>query len=262
MTPDDRSTHDVVQELLSLYALDTATPDEARQVERHVARCAACHAELQTLLEAAGALRYAAPQQAMPASVRASVLAAIDDVEGVERPAAAVTAAPVRTRANRIQRWRRSSAAFGAMAACLALVVVALGVQTARLQQQDDPTSNESSIAATMTGSSHIIPIRTSGKLEGVDAEYADVHGVGMIVTKGLPKAPDGYTYRVWGVTPAKDMHPMGELAPHTGRDAMALQAVDAPRAGEVASIEITLEPESATPTQPDGAVVGRATMA
>ena len=35
MTPDDRSTHDVVQELLSLYALDTATPDEARQVERH-----------------------------------------------------------------------------------------------------------------------------------------------------------------------------------------------------------------------------------
>jgi hypothetical protein len=95
-----------------------------------------------------------------------------------------------------------------------------------------------------------------------VRAEYADVHGVGMIVTQGLPAPPAGYAYRIWGVTPSHDMHPMGALQPHAGRDQMGMQPIDAPRAGEVASIEITLERGATQATSPDGPVVGRAVMA
>lgn len=249
MNEAPRPDHEDVAELLSLYALDAALPDEARAVERHVTRCAACHAELQSLLAASNALAAAPQQHAMPASVRAKIMAATD------APAATdpVGAAPRRTRR---QRARFNVWVAAPMAACVALAVVVLSLST-RLASED----SDSLTPSTMVESSHVVRIDTSGELRDVRAEYADVHGVGMIVTKGLPAPPAGYTYRVWGVTPGHDMHPMGALAPHTGRDEMALQAIDAPKRGEVASIEITLERSSAGADTPAGPVVGQAEM-
>ncbi|HEX9546543.1 MAG TPA: zf-HC2 domain-containing protein, partial [Acidimicrobiales bacterium] len=53
-----RDGHDGVQELLGAYALDAIDPDEAELVERHLAVCARCRAEVAEHREVAGLLAY------------------------------------------------------------------------------------------------------------------------------------------------------------------------------------------------------------
>lgn len=52
----DTDTHETIQRLLGVHALDATDADEAAAVERHVAECPTCRAELDELREVAGQL--------------------------------------------------------------------------------------------------------------------------------------------------------------------------------------------------------------
>ena len=49
-------THAEIAELLGAYALDAVSPDEAAEIEEHLAECPRCRAEVSAHREVAGVL--------------------------------------------------------------------------------------------------------------------------------------------------------------------------------------------------------------
>jgi anti-sigma factor RsiW len=89
MKPED--THDRVHELLPWYVNETLSADERAMVERHVASCAACGREFQTLSQIGAAVTALAPDAPDPAVSLARTFASIDRIERRE-PRARVAA--------------------------------------------------------------------------------------------------------------------------------------------------------------------------
>ena len=63
-----------VTDLIPAYALGALEPDEVDAVERHLATCAACRAELRLQRRVAEELLVAAPQRSAPPRVRQRLL--------------------------------------------------------------------------------------------------------------------------------------------------------------------------------------------
>jgi anti-sigma factor RsiW len=162
--------HAEIQELLGAYALDAVDPDEAQEIERHLATCPRCRAEVIEHREVAGLLGYAGSDA--PAGLWDRI------VESLEEPPPAMRLGPVVTdpsrtgqepgdaadaglqpsdggsqagaevvgitsgqpgqRGQRGQRGRRTMGvrAFAAMAAIAALVAGILGIEVARVNNQ------------------------------------------------------------------------------------------------------------------------------
>lgn len=258
-----KSPHDQARELLGVYAMDNASPDEARIVERHVMRCSECHAELHQLIAATEALAFSPEQQAMPLHIHNAVMEAIaaDDRD-------AATVVPDRARRlARANRWifngARGRRVLPAMAACLALAIITAGVQTARLADHDSQSRGQGApqpvAPASLLDTSHVVAVDTSGALEASTMELVDVHGAGLLITKNLPDPPIGYEWRVWGVNEHHDMLPMGELAPQD-QDGMGLQPITGLHDRPYDAVAVTLEPRNAGSEQ-RGPVVGWAQM-
>ncbi|MBC7461970.1 MAG: anti-sigma factor [Thermoleophilia bacterium] len=268
MTPH-ATDHQAVHELLGSYALDTLNDLEARRVERHVTRCDDCHAELRSLLGAVDALAVAPDQHELPVAIRTSVLDAIDAIDAIEAGSAttarfgAVSDRPTwAARASR--RFVVGRPAFAAVAAaCLLVVGVGVGSQ---LNWSGDGPSRPSDAgirtpADTMTGTSGVVDVDTSGALADTTMELVDVHGAGMLVTKNLPEPPAGYAWRVWGVSGGHDMHAIGPLDPDA-EGTMALQPVIGVHGHDYDAVAITLERADAGGDSQQGPVVGWARMA
>ncbi len=115
-----------IHALSGAYAIDALDDIERAQFERHLAECAECRAEVESLREAGGLLAEAVAT-APPPSLRDKVLADIATV----RPLPPVTEPATR------QRRRFRPAALVAAAAA----VIALGVGAAVVQPWDDGSS-------------------------------------------------------------------------------------------------------------------------
>lgn len=150
----------------ALYALDALPPDEAESFEAHLADCASCTEEVAALQEVAAdlsGLTVATP----PGDLRASVMAAIDDVaqvplaseepdEVVEEPERVVSIRPDATEPasgttgeaqvvslaeHRRARWTARVAT--GVAAALVLVAGALGLWASDLNGQVDELTGQ-----------------------------------------------------------------------------------------------------------------------
>lgn len=142
------------------------------------------------------------------------------------------------------------------------MTLVFAGIQTSRLSDRDGLLRDvrASSVDAdTMTGSSHVMRVDTSGALDGSTMELVDVHGAGLLVTKDLPESPDGFRWRLWGVDAQRTLHPLGDLDP-TSEGNMGLQPVAELHAKPYDALAITLEPQDSV-TSNRGPVVGWAQM-
>lgn len=163
MTPDQPTA---LHDLAALYALDALPPDEAESFEAHLADCASCTEEVAALQEVAAdlsGLTVATP----PGDLRASVMAAIDDVaqvplaseepdEVVEEPERVVSIRPDATEPasgttgeaqvvslaeHRRARWTARVAT--GVAAALVLVAGALGLWASDLNGQVDELTGQ-----------------------------------------------------------------------------------------------------------------------
>ena len=70
-------THEELRELLAPYALDALRPQEARDLETHLAACETCRRELAMLREVAGDLAAGVATATPPAALRARILDAV-----------------------------------------------------------------------------------------------------------------------------------------------------------------------------------------
>lgn len=212
---------DEFTDVLGAYALDAVDDDERERIERHLAECPRCraevaeHREVASFLAQSGAdapagvwdkiaaelsppappmrltLSPLAPEPAQPAPPAAPV---------AEPEAEVVPLAPRRSARSGNVRTRT----FAAVLAAAAVVVAVLGfvsVDKSRQLDRVESAMNELSIEqrALETAATADLKVDLTGDAGRAQAAVDD-DGHGYLITKGMPAPAEGELYQLWGV--------------------------------------------------------------
>jgi alkylhydroperoxidase family enzyme len=200
------TTHEDLEELLGVFALDALDADEAELVSRHLATCPRCRAEVADHREVAGMLGYMG--QEAPVGVWDRIAANLGDAPPAVRldrvPGTGAGAVVPITAARRTRRVRALVAAASAVAAA---VIAVLGVQVVRLDnktsslssQMAGPNMAEVQAALRQPGTKQVALRPLSGGKAVVDAVIKP-DGSGYIYGSDLPPLASDRTYQLWGV--------------------------------------------------------------
>ncbi|HEX5086624.1 MAG TPA: anti-sigma factor [Nocardioides sp.] len=229
-----------IHALSGAYAVDALDGDERARFEEHLAGCADCRSEVDSLREAA-ALLAETSAATPPAGLRDTVLTGITTVRPLPpEPAAAPVAAPVVSL--RPRRRRRTVAWLAAAAA-----VVAIGGGAVVWQQVDEEQpSRIEQLQAAGDVQRYTLPV---GDGSATVYRSEDLNEA-AIVTKGVPPAPEGKEYVLW-LQHGTMMTPAGVLP--TGSDNKVFFSGDAATADAAA---VSIEDAGTDPTTPSADVV------
>jgi hypothetical protein len=218
----------------ALSSLDDA--DEATYLE-HAASCETCRELEREFSETLADLALAAPTVTPPPSLKASIMAAID--EDASRSAAVIpidrNSDSVRSRARGIPLWIAGVAAAVVAIALVAVFVVAPGHKqasiAARCAAVNCPT-------ITLTGGGQSV----AAVMVLDNTAYIDPHG--------LPATPKGDVYVLWALSAGKS--PVGVGALHTVPTSGPVRAGSFPTPiGNVSGFAVTEEQGDAVPATP-----------
>lgn len=224
-----------VHALSGAYAVDALDEAERIEFERHLATCATCQAEVDSLTEAAGSLAALTEAQP-PAALRDAVLADI---------------ATVRPLAPRVGSGRAAVRRRPFLVAAAAVIALGAGA-VAWHPWESAPTT---SLAQRVI---HADDTRSTTQHVGRGATltlYRSASiGRAVVVTAGMPAAPAGRVYELWLQDARGAMHPAG-LMPHRSDATVLVRGT----ATDARGVGITVEPAggSPVPTSNPIAVVG-----
>ena len=221
-------SHAEIEELLGAYALDAVDDDEHDAVDRHLAECPRCRAEVTEHREVAALLANAG----LPAPD-----GLWDRLAGVlEAPPPQLALAPVtpfRPRRRAVLRW--------AGAAIAAAVIAVLGVTAVDQNRRLDNTQaalrqigllRAALAASTSTGARRAALASPDGRVQASAVLLRD--GTGFLVQDDLAPLPADRTYQLWGII-GGDKISLGVLGRRPG--VVAFRA-----AGDVAGFAVTAE--------------------
>lgn len=203
--------HDIIQPLLTDYALGELPPDERVRVDAHLATCPDCALEARELSLAFQGIGLSADRVSPPAHLRARVLAEMAR-QGTDATGASPGAVlPFR---------RRATAAW--LAAAAAAFIITTGTllvmsmqRTARVEAQLQRAEAERSdllqqVRETTTQADLAVSILTAADMRRIDmsgvdtsrnaiarAYWSATNGL-LIVADRLPAPPPGRVYQVW----------------------------------------------------------------
>lgn len=224
-----------VHALSGAYAVDALDDLERAKFERHLSECLDCREEVASLREASALLASTADARP-PASLRASVLAGIEQV----RPLPPLVPEPVAATPRR--RWQ------GLLAVAAAVTVIGSGAVIVQNLADDASSQNP----PTLTVAEQVLRDNDAKRVvqEFKDGSTATMVvsrklGKAVVVTEGMAPAPDGSVYELW-YQRGDTMVPAG-LMPDDP-DATVLLDGDATKAQAVG---ITLEPEDEPDDEP-----------
>jgi anti-sigma-K factor RskA len=233
-----------IHALSGAYAVDALDDVERAQFERHLAECAACRAEVESLAETAA--RLAETTTTTPsAELRDRVLAGISNVRPLPPvvPKGEETDPGDATVTELAPRRRRRVATFLAAAAA----AVAIGTGGVVSQLDDEPVSATDKViqaedaqrfTQTFPGGATATVVRSKSLNEAV------------VITHDMPAAPSGHAYALW-LQHDEVMVPAGVMP--EGPDNEVLLSGDAASADGVG---ITVETAGDEPTEPSDDVV------
>lgn len=265
MTPDDQD-HGPARDLMAAVALGTASPEERREVEPHLATCAECRAELASVRDAIGLLGLAAPAAGPEpdlSAVRARLLGR-------------VAAEPRREPFMKSQS--RRSTLGPALLALAAAVLLVLGAgllrnaaagrreiegrlasersaAAARIASLRDSLASADAMIAALTGPEvRVVNLASAGTRRPSGRMFWDpASGKWTLVAHDLPALRAGRTYQLWIITTAGQKISAGTFAPVDGR---AMMEAAYPLARDaLGAIAVTEEPAGGMP-QPTGEIV------
>lgn len=241
--------HAVVEELLGAYALDALDADEREDVERHVARCPRCAAEVRDHLATAGLLGSVGepPPEGLWERIAGSL----------EAPPPVV---PFPLHRTRPREPRSARVLVGGIGVAAALVVGLLTWRLVDQQQQLDDLdrevalgSEEATVAALLTEpTSEVMTLRDDGGRDIARAVVGE-EGEGFLLGSPLPDLAPGRTYQLWALSGGRAVS-LGVLGPEPGITSFHL----GPSADELA---VTDEPDGGSVT-PEGRLIAEAQFA
>jgi len=237
MTDRDQHPGGDVHALSGAYAVDALDTEERAAFEAHLAQCADCRAEVDSLRETAsllGSLPRTGDLVEPPPAVREQVLAGIERIRPLPPSASGGT----------VTTLRRRTPLLLAVAAAVVLVS-GLGLAWLRPWAADAPE--------TRTAAERILAASDARTMETSlpDGATATVvvsrsEGRALIRTDDMAPAPEGKVYELWLQTPAGVLEPAGFM-PDRGDATVVLDG----DATEATGVGITVEPDggSARPT-------------
>ncbi|GAC1516827.1 MAG: hypothetical protein NVS1B4_14300 [Gemmatimonadaceae bacterium] len=278
-------THDEAAPELGAEALGALTADESAAVLAHVAECARCTAELESLRSHVAGLALAAPPVALPAPVSTAVRsrllarAGADVGRSLRSPSTPSTAtgrsigAPVGG-----SRWS-GAAPWLALAASL-LFVVSLGViesgrrsaetlrralaaqsaiaarAVARVDTLERAVADRNRTLAALTGPGvRVMELTATGRKDPVARMFWDrATNTWTMYAHNLAKPGAGKTYQLWLVTTSGQKISAGTFDPSPAGD-VNMSAVYALGPTALKAVAITVEPEGGV-AQPTGPIV------
>jgi Anti-sigma-K factor rskA/Putative zinc-finger len=217
--------HGQFQELLGAYSLDAVELEERDDIERHLAVCPRCRAEVAEHREVAGLLGYAgsdappglwdrivASLEEPPPALQLTRMLTDQPATGSEQEGRGATAgAGGRATAAvvPIDKGRRTIGvrAFAALAAVAALAAAVLGVEVVRLNKRTNDLNNSIGAeaiqgayrAATSNPGARRVILR-SGDGSRLTAAVIMPDGTAYLDPRNLPSLPTNETYQLWGV--------------------------------------------------------------
>lgn len=212
-----------IHALSGAYAIDALDEHERAQFERHLADCADCRAEVDSLRGAAASIADATAVTPPP-QLRDDVLAAITKVRPLP---------PLPRQHGAHGRGRRFR---GLLVAAAAVAVVGTGVMVTQ-PWEEDLSAVDQVIAAADADQSSV-------KIDGGEATVyrSESLGKAALVTEDLPGVPDGKVYELWLQVDGA-MVPAGLL--DASGDQEFLLTGDA---SEATAAGITVEPDGGSP--------------
>lgn len=173
-------THQELQELLPAYALDAVAPEEARQVEAHLATCDECQRELARLSEIVGDLAEGVAEVAPPPALRTKIL----------------DAAQARPRLIVLPRW---TGAVAVAAAGLLLVLAGIGVSlNQRLAALQQRLAAQDHVLALLAGSTAKTATLKGPVEANVRLVYDPARKEGALVVTDLRDPGVQFVYQLW----------------------------------------------------------------
>lgn len=226
-----------VHALSGAYAVDALDEFERAQFERHLAECAECRYEVDSLREAGGVLTEIAPV-APPAALRERLLADV---------------ATVRPLPPLVQEVRPRSRRFPVLVAAAAAVVAMVGVGGVVAVTQpweDSPSQLEADVVVTPQAVTEVLRAQDAETVtrtfeDGATATVTRSKSLGqaVIITEGMADPGEGMVFELWlqrdGRMKAAGFMPKGP-------DNVVLLSGDAATAQAVG---ITVEPEGGSNT-------------
>jgi anti-sigma-K factor RskA len=213
---------DEAAELTGLYVLDALTADERDAFEAHMAVCARCAVEIQSLRPVASALGTLAPPADPSPAVRARMLQAI--------------------------RARHVSVHAAWLAAAAALVI-AVGAAVYAVQLRRQVRTNQT--IATILAAPDLTRIDLQGQQAAPSASARALwsRSRGLVFTaSNLPPAPAGRVYQLWVLSNQPAPISAGLMKPDaSGRVTVAFATP--PDLPQPVAMAVTLEPDGGVPS-------------
>lgn len=231
-------THNEIEELLGVYALDAVSPAEAEAVELHLRDCPRCRSEVAEHREVAASLAHVG--SSAPANVWSRIAGSLEEVPPQLDMARVVSMEGRRRRSLPLRP-------VAALVAAAAVVIAALGIQVSHLDDRTDQLAaalqeeglDEAVQAALFDEGARRVDLRSEDGATFAQAVVRD-NGDGFLVRDNLPGLSDDRTYQVWAMVGDRPVS-VGVLGSDPGTsafkvaaDGVSVLAVTAEQAGGV----------------------------
>jgi len=186
-------THNEIEELLGVYALDALDDDERQEVEEHLQSCPRCRAELAAHREVAAMLGNAVSGSpgAAPDELWDRISSSLQD----EPPAL------VPFRRPSAKRRLALIVPIGAVAAALILVVALLAAKVGNL---DNQFGRGTSVWSVLGNPKHKTVELTSARHPGWRATVILLNGEGYLINPSMPAIARSETFQLWALSRGK----------------------------------------------------------
>lgn len=227
-----------IHSLSGAYVLDAIEPEERTRFEHHLSTCAACRADVAAFSAMLVDLSESDAEEP-PASLRRSVLTAIDDVSPLPpSEAEPITSAPARP----ITAHRRLGRHRPLLAAAALLVVAAVAAIAIAVGTMNSPSGRSGVDAVLEADDAHRVEQVVDGFTAAVVTSRARNEAV--LVSDDMPPPPAGRSYQLWYQRPDIGMQSAG-IMPRSadGQKVLLEGALD-----DATAVGVTLEPEGGSP--------------
>ncbi len=201
-------THEELRESIAVYALNALSPEDARDVEAHLATCEECRGDLQVFRQVAAGLASGVALVNPPADLRARVLSTV-------QPQRAAPAFP--------RVWAVGFALAAAVAAMLAGVSISLNQRLAALNERLATQEQVLALLASPTTKTATLSGSVQAKVRFV---YDPDRKQGALVVSDLGDPGAEFVYQLWLVA-GQEPQSAGVFRPIRGQPIIVPVAAD-----------------------------------